>query len=253
MPLDQIKQYPDLVASAIYLILVICIALSAVFVGPDRYFNKLKNYHWDTIASDNVWRFTPVVLVANGYFHSIKLMDWDRTLTLFPKSIIVIRIAHWSVNILLMVWVIGRYNRDVERRELEYSDIRTRTRALLAYFAPVGGLIIFEHELSMYWDDFGAKGLIGDFVTHGAVSGRAIVMSVFALVASVYVAIRYRDRLIQYLSIFAVRTVKYLVPVTVLLIICIIAAAYFVGGGIAVQSEAGGSSALVGPRLSATQ
>lgn len=249
---DKLHPHPNVVAAAIYLMIVLFVGLLLIVVPEQSHINRVKRHNWNTAAAYHVWILSLAIFFINGILHAVQQLDIHFLTTTPLEHFEIPFVSHLSANTLLavfinaVVWitVCVFYVSDGGEWEIGELEPKQRIGATVTYFGHVGLAFGLQDYIAGHWERFELKYLVGELLklVH-TWSGQSILIAIVIVVPAILLAMRYRkpvgDAAATPRAIGAV-----LVSMTVLMIAATLAV-FFLSGG---NSKA----ALSGPVISQT-
>jgi hypothetical protein len=162
-----IHPHPYRSAAAIYLSIIVLIAIFAIVRPRSKYIAKVMHYNWSETAANHVWIFTLAIFLANGVMHAFAQTTWlapdgspspplgDYHIP-FAANISIGALLRSLFNLAFGLGVLIFYIWDSYNHELRIEITKRAT----AYFGPVVAAWGAEDVISMYWDHYETRGAV---------------------------------------------------------------------------------------------
>jgi hypothetical protein len=198
---DKLHPHPNVVAAAIYLMIVLFVGLILIVLPEESHISRVKRHNWNTTAAYHVWIFSLAIFLINGVLHAVQQLDIHFLATTPLERFEIPVISHLSANTLLAVsvnallWLLVCvfYVLDGNNWEIGELEPKQRIGATVNYFGHVGLAFGLEDYIAGHWERFESKYLVGEFLKWSHTwSGQSILIAIAVVIPAILVAMRYR-------------------------------------------------------------
>jgi hypothetical protein len=191
---DLMAHHPNVVAAAIYLVVVLAGAWGLIWLLRESHINRVMYRNWDKRAGKRVLSFMLVFALANGFMHAVHQLTppfapdvtkpveafmgvpFVQTLSLYSLVLI-------SLNLALLIFLCAFFLVDAVRNDTFYLPGATARRAASYYFGHVLTVFVGEEVITAIWEHYEAKSVVGELVKllHSW-GGKNVVIAIFVVI-----------------------------------------------------------------------